>query len=65
MKNLIAAEDDNLTLIVRPGCDPVKVSLHIWRSWTGRRFLNGVEYTGPVYFLGSDEVSRTRSPAMA
>lgn len=30
------------------------VEADVWRSWTGRRFMNGEEYHGPVYLLGSD-----------
>lgn len=29
---------------------------YIWRSCTGRRYKNGVEYHGPVYSLGNDVV---------
>ena len=32
----------------------VEVSENIFRSWTGPRQLNGQDYTGPVYLLGSD-----------
>ena len=26
-----------------------------WLSWSGRRRLNGREYHGPIFFLGTDE----------
>jgi len=32
----------------------VEVEDFIFRSWTGPRRLNGEEYTGPVYALGTD-----------
>ena len=32
----------------------VKVDEGIFRSWTGSRRLNGEDYTGPVFILGSD-----------
>jgi hypothetical protein len=30
---------------------------YIWRSFTGRRYKNGVEYHGPVYTLGNNKVA--------
>ena len=44
---------------VRPG-HRVVVSYYIFRSWTGRRYLNGVEYHGPVYILGSGDYASAR-----
>jgi hypothetical protein len=32
----------------------VRVEETIFRSWTGPRRLNGEDYTGPVYVLGTD-----------
>ena len=31
----------------------VQVPYDVFRSWTGRRLINGVEFHGPVYFKGS------------
>jgi len=28
----------------------------LWRSWTGIRFLNGEEYHGPVYVMGTQKL---------
>ena len=30
------------------------VKRELWRSWTGRRFINGEEYHGPVFTIDSD-----------
>lgn len=35
-----------------------KVSPYIFRSWSGARRIDDKEVEGPVYFLGSNEVSR-------
>jgi hypothetical protein len=31
----------------------------IWRSYTGERRLNGEQYQGPIYVLGTAELSRS------
>ena len=31
---------------------------YLFRSWTGERRIDGKPYHGPVYFLGSDRISR-------
>lgn len=36
----------------------VRCPAYTWRSWTGERRVNGEPYAGPVYFLGSNTVSR-------
>lgn len=35
-----------------------EVTLYIFRAWGGQRFLNGVEFHGPVYYLGTNEVAK-------
>lgn len=55
---LLERPKPTLTLIVRPGCEPVVVTEYIFRSWTGRRFIDGVEHFGPVFNLGSDVPAR-------
>lgn len=30
----------------------------VWRAWSGRRMLWGIEYHGPVYALGTPEGSQ-------
>lgn len=35
-----------------------RVSTHNFRSWTGERRVNGEAYRGPVFYLGSETVSR-------
>ena len=35
----------------------VTVNDWIFRSWGGARRLNGQDFTGPVYYLGSDKVA--------
>jgi hypothetical protein len=37
----------------------VSVTAYIFRSWTGRRWLDGAEYTGPTFFLGSAEIAKS------
>ncbi len=37
-------------------CD---VDEYIFRSWTGKRFLNGKRYYGPRYILGTNELIPT------
>lgn len=49
------------TIIVHPGGKQVQVSEWIFRSWTGRRFIDGIEYFGPVYNLGTDTIARTNA----
>lgn len=34
---------------------PVPTTIDVWRAWTGRRFVFGLEHHGPVYELGKDE----------
>jgi len=34
----------------------VRVTESLWSAWTGRRYLNGEEYHGPVYKMGTDSV---------
>lgn len=34
----------------------VKTSTYIFRSWTGKRRIDGENYNGPVYVLGTEEV---------
>ena len=36
----------------------VRVSTYNFRSWTGGRRVNGEAYHGPVFYLGSEEVSK-------
>ncbi len=36
----------------------VQVTEYIFRSWTGSRRLSDEQYDGPVFFLGTDQVSR-------
>lgn len=43
---------------LRPGSARSKVAEHIWRSWTGRRFADGIEYHGPV-----ESIDGTPAPA--
>ncbi|NBT36075.1 MAG: hypothetical protein EBT03_11180 [Betaproteobacteria bacterium] len=33
----------------------VEVDEGTWRSWTGRRMVNGAEHHGPVFLLGAPE----------
>lgn len=33
-----------------------RVTAYIFRSWTGLRWVDGTEYHGPVYLLGTNEV---------
>lgn len=33
----------------------VEVNLWIFRSWSGPRRIDGVDYTGRVFYLGRDE----------
>jgi hypothetical protein len=33
-----------------------KTSAYIFRSWTGPRRLDGKDYNGPIFILGSEEV---------
>jgi hypothetical protein len=33
-----------------------KTSAYMFRSWTGSRRIDGENYNGPVYFLGTEEV---------
>jgi hypothetical protein len=35
----------------------VAVTEYIFRSWTGKRRIDGVEHDGPVYVLGTNELS--------
>lgn len=32
----------------------MRVTEALWSAWTGRRFLNGEEYHGPVYKMGTN-----------
>jgi hypothetical protein len=44
---------------VRPSAEYVAVSHWIFRSWTGPRKLDGIEYVGPTFNLGgTEEVAR-------
>ncbi|HUV09821.1 MAG TPA: hypothetical protein VMX12_02515 [Acidimicrobiia bacterium] len=38
-----------------------KVDWWIFRSFTGRRFVNGREFNGPVFFLGTNSVSQRKA----
>lgn len=29
----------------------------VWRTWSGRRFVDSVEHHGPVFFLGTDRLA--------
>jgi len=41
-------------IISRAGGSWIEVSEYIFRSWSGRRRLNGVEWVSSVYLLGTD-----------
>jgi hypothetical protein len=36
----------------------ITVNYYIFRSWGGQRRVNGADYGGPVYLLGTDTVYR-------
>jgi hypothetical protein len=36
----------------------IEVDDSIFNSWTGPRRLNGGEYRGPVYYLGTNRVAK-------
>lgn len=38
----------------RQGVGRIKLDKKTWLSWSGRRWLNGVEYHGPVFVLGTN-----------
>lgn len=38
----------------------LSVTQWVFRSWTGPRRLDGEDFEGPVYYLGSTEVSERR-----
>ena len=46
-------KDDLLEIYVT--CGLVSVKRELWRSWTGRRFVNGDEHHGPIFVMGSEE----------
>ena len=47
-------EYNKFEIISRTGGSWIEVSEYIFRSWSGPRRLNGVEWVGPVYLLGTD-----------
>lgn len=47
-----------LEILVRPGGPWATVSEGIFRSWGGPRRIDGTPYLGPVYYLGTDKISR-------
>ncbi len=51
----IARGEGTTALQIEHTDHPVPASPDVWRAWTGRRYVFGVEYHGPVYPLGKDE----------
>lgn len=43
----------NLEIEYKPGAI-VRVTSNWFRSFTGKRFINGVEYFGPIYYEGTN-----------
>ena len=35
----------------------IEVDEYIFRSWGGRRMIDGEEWVGPTYYLGSEDVA--------
>jgi hypothetical protein len=56
----MAKKKNKYELKTRPTSEWVKVTEYIFRSWTGQRRINGVEYHGPCYYLGTDEIACVR-----
>ncbi len=50
-----------LEIEVRPSRCRAQVSEGIFRSWSGRRWVDGIEYTGNVYYLGGNIIARRGS----
>jgi len=50
----------DVTLEIEVNNRKVTTNEWIFRSWTGRRWVNGTLYTGGVFNLGSNEPARTR-----
>lgn len=44
-------------LEIKVGSAWAEVDEWIFRSWSGSRRVNGEDFSGPVYFLGSDKVA--------
>ena len=49
----VYTEKDKLELQVNGGW--IEVDPYIFRSWTGPRRINGEDYDGPVFYLGSSK----------
>ncbi len=49
--------DPNVYEIMVDGNERVPVEREVFRSWTGRRFMNGEEHHGPIFsYLASEEI---------
>ena len=44
-------------LEVHLGNDWIPITADMWRSWTGRRRIWGIEHHGPVYAVGTQDES--------
>jgi hypothetical protein len=53
-----ATSDPDATYELEVNLMRTKVDFTVWRSWTGRRWLNGEPYDGPVYAYLSPNVSQ-------
>jgi len=42
-------------LEIEAGGQWVEVDEATWRSWTGRRMVNGAEHHGPIFLMGSPD----------
>ena len=51
------AYDDTSSLQIDANGIVVPVGLDVWRSWTGRRYIFGIEHHGPVYEFGKSETT--------
>lgn len=40
-----------------------KVSEYIWRTWSGQRYVDGVEHHGSIFVLGTDKVAANQNRA--
>lgn len=52
---------DDETLEIKVNGKWVEVADYIFRSWTGGRMKNGLDYVGPTYYLGTMKETNNRA----
>lgn len=54
-------DTDKLEIIPANGREWIVVSPYIFRSWSGKRRINGQSFNAPVFYLGTGEIAANQA----